>query len=164
MAPIVSRRVALISLCLALAGCGFRLAGTAELADSLELIRLETVNFSERQRRALRRRLERAGAVLTGEADSGAALLRVELLETPPQDLVAGGTTGKTIERVTRSLRFSLTGSGGEPLIQAKNLTRQRDFARDEDNLLASNEERTNLLLELERSLFEQLIFQLGRI
>ena len=164
MPQAVSRRAALVSFCLALAACGFRLAGTAELTDSIDLIRLETVDFSERQRRALRRRLERAGAVLASEAETGAALLRVDFLATPAQDLVPGGTTGKTIERVTRSLRFSLTGAAGEPLIVAKTLTRQRDFARDEDNLLASNEERQNLLLELENSLFDQLIFQLGRI
>lgn len=164
MPQAVSRRALLISLCLALAACGFRLAGTTELADSIDLIRLETVDFSERQHRALRARLEWAGAVLADEADTGAALLRVTFLDTPAQDLVAGGTTGKTIERVTRSLRFSLAGGDGEPLIEAKTLTRQRDFARDEDNLLASNEERANLLLELENSLFDQLIFQLGRI
>ena len=164
MARVFSRRATLTLLCLALAACGFRLAGTTELADSIELLRLETVNFSERQRRALRRRLERAGAVLASETDGGAALLRVELLETRAQDLIAGGTTGKTIERISRSLRFSLTGSGGEALYTARTLTRQRDFARDEDNLLASNEERADLLVELERSLFEQLIFQLGRI
>lgn len=164
MAPVVSRRAVLISLCVVLAACGFRLAGTTELAESIDLIRLETENFTERQQIALRARLERAGAVLAGEADSGAALLRVSLLEVPAQDLIAGGSSGKTIERITRSLRFSLVGSDGEALIAGKTLTRQRDFTRDEDNLLASNEERANLLLELERSLFDQLIFQIGRI
>ncbi len=164
MSRAVTCRVALLALCLALAACGFRLAGTAELADSLELIRLETDNFSERQRKALRARLERAGALLAGEGDADATLLRVSFLNVPARDLVAGGSSGKTIERLTRSLRFSLVGADGEPLIEAKTLTRQRDFTRDEDNLLASNEERANLLVELEKSLFEQLIFQLGRI
>ena len=160
----LSRRIVPLSLCLALAACGFRLAGTTELADSLDLIRLETENFSERQQRALRARLEWAGAVLAGEAETGAAVLRVSLLEVPPQDLVAGGSSGKTIERITRSLRFTVVGSDGEALIAGKTLTRQEDFTRDDGNLLASNEERANLVLELEKSLFEQLIFQLGRI
>ncbi len=164
MAPVVFRRAALISLCVVLAACGFRLAGTTELADTLDLIRLETENFTERQQKALRARLEWAGAMLAGEADNGAAVLRVSLLDIPPQDLVAGGTSGKTIERITRSLHFSLIGSDGKALIAGKTLTRQRDFTRDEDNLLASNEERASLLIELEKSLFNQLIVQLGRI
>ena len=159
----VTCRLALLALCVALAACGFRLAGTVELADSLELIRLETDNFSDRQRNILRTRLARAGTLLAGDADEGAVVLRVVLLEVPARDIVAGGSSGKTIERITRSLRFSLTGADGEPLIAAKTLTRQRDFTRDEDNLLASNEERANLAVELEKSLFEQLIFQLSR-
>ncbi len=164
MLPTHTRRAALIALCVALGACGFRLAGTAELADSIELLRLETDNFSDRQRRALRARLERAGAVLAGDGDGGAALLRVGFLNFPTQDLIVGGRSGKTIERVSRGLRFSLFGDDGQPLIAAKTLTRQRDFTRDDDNLLASNEERENLLVELEISLFEQLIFELSRI
>ena len=160
----LTRRAALIALCVALGACGFRLAGTAELADSVELIRLETDNFSDRQRRSLRARLERAGAVIATDSDTGAALLRVSLLNIPTQDLIAGGRSGKTIERVSRGLRFSLLGDDGQPLIASKTLTRQRDFTRDDDNLLASNEERANLLAELEKSLFEQLIFELNRI
>ena len=69
-----------------------------------------------------------------------------------------------TRERLERSLRLSLFGAGGEELLAPQSLTRGKDFRLDDDNLLASEAERQNVLRELERALFELLVERLARI
>ena len=68
------------------------------------------------------------------------------------------------MERLTRSLDFSLVSASGEVLVPTRTLKQQNDIVLDDDNLLASVRERASVLEDLEQDLFEQLIRQLNRI
>ena len=161
---LTSRRLFLSILGLALSSCGFRLAGTASLPHGLSNIYLVTSGFSERQRDALRERLSRAGAQVTMQPAAGAAQLSVAMTVIPDRRLVSSARTGKTVDRLTRSLSFSLKDADGNPLAPGKILTQQKDIALDDDNLLASTQEKNAVIRELENTLFNQLIRQLERI
>ena len=160
----LTRRLALLLLGLALAGCGFKLAGTTSLPPELSRIHLVTSDFSKRQDKALRERLRLAGAEVIAQADEQAAQLRVRLRVLPDRRLVTSASDGTIIERVARGLEFSLMGADGKPLLPAKTLQREKDIVLSDDNLLSSNVERKNVVEELELALFDQLIFQLQRL
>lgn len=149
---------------LALAGCGFRLAGTTSLPPELSRIHLVTGDFNRRQADALRDRLRGAGAEVIEEPGAQAVQLRVRLKILPNRRLVTGASNGRNIERVERHLDFSVMGADGEPLAPAKTLQQQRDITLDDDNLLSSDVERKKVVEELEAALFNQLIFQLKRL
>lgn len=147
-----------------LAACGFKLAGTSNLPQNLSSMVLATSNLDQRQQEALRRQLTHAGAELKSQDDPEAVRLKISFKAVPDRRLVSSARDGKSVERLTRSLDFSVSSASGEVLIPTRTLTKQNDIVLDDDNLLASGRERASVLADLEQDLFEQLIRQLNRI
>lgn len=158
------RLLLIVFIGLATSACGFKLAGTTSLSPQLSQIYLVTSDFSERQRKALSQRLGQAGVQVSSQSAPQAAQLNVRLKVLPESRLVTSASNGKIIERLSRSLDFSLKGSDGNPLAPAKTLTQQKDIVLDDDNLLSSAVEKRNVIEDLEAALFNQLIRQLKRI
>lgn len=159
-----TRRLIVLLLGLTLLGCGFRLAGTSVLPPALSRIHLVAIDFSERQRDALSRRLQQAGAEVVAQPDADAVELRVILRILPARRVVTSASDGKAVERLARGLDYSLKDSDGNLLAPARTLNQQKDVLFDQDNLLSSDEERRNVVKDLESALFNQLMRQLERI
>ncbi|MCP4388631.1 MAG: hypothetical protein GY802_10070 [Gammaproteobacteria bacterium] len=165
MPGFLTTRLLIIGLLgLVLSGCGFKLAGTTSLPPELSQIYLVTSDFSERQRKALSQRLSQAGAQVSSQPAAQAVQLSVSLKTLPDRRLVTSASNGKSVERLARSLDFSLKGADGNLLVPVKSLTQQKDIVLDDDNLLSSAVERSGVIEDLETALFNQLIFQLKRI
>ncbi len=147
-----------------LAACGFRLAGTSNLPQNLSSMVLVDSGLNQQQQDALRRQLTRAGAELKNRDDPDAVRLKISFKALPDRRLVSSAKDGKSVDRLTRSLDFSLSTASGEVLVPTRTLTQQNDIVLDDDNLLASVRERSSVLEDLEQDLFEQLIRQLNRI
>ena len=159
-----TRRLILLLLTLALAGCGFKLAGESSLPPELGRIQLLASGFSDKQRRTLTARLQQAGAEVSLQPLVGAAQLRVRLKVLPDRRLVTSASNRKIIERVSRSLHYSLEAADGTELAPAASISRQKDIVLDDDELLSATVERDNVVDDLETALFEQLIRQLKRL
>ena len=158
------RQLMVIVVSIGLVACGFRLAGIADLSEELSTIHLVTRNLSKQQQDEIRGRLTRAGATVVDQATADAVLLTVSFKVLSDRRLASGGSSGKIVDRVSRSLTFSLKSPDGEVIAPVKTLLQQRNIELDENNLLASNREKVNVIKELEESLFKQLINQLQRI
>ena len=158
------RQLIVVVACVGVAACGVKLAGTADLPAELSTIHLVTKNFSDQQQDELRGRLTRAGASVVDQATADAVLLAVTFNIIPDRRLISAGSSGRFVERVARSLDFSLKSPTGEVIVPAKTLLQQRDTELDDDNLLASNREKASVIKDLEQALFKQLINQLQRI
>jgi outer membrane lipopolysaccharide assembly protein LptE/RlpB len=159
-----TRLLIVFLLGLTISGCGFRLAGDTSLPPELKQIYLVTHDFSNQQRDALRRQLERAGAEVASQADTPAVLLSVSLKIAPDRRLVTSASNGRIVERITRSLNYSLKDADGKPLAAAATLTREKDIVLDDDNLLSSTVERRSVIEDIEQALYDGLIRQLKRI
>lgn len=146
------------------AACGFKLAGTLNLPQNLSSMVVVSGNLDRQQQDGLRRQLIRAGAELKNQDDPEAVRLKISYNILPDRRLVSSARTGNSVERLTRSLDFSLISASGEVLVPTRTLTQQNDIVLDDDNLLASDRERASVLEDLEQALFEQLIRQLNRI
>jgi outer membrane lipopolysaccharide assembly protein LptE/RlpB len=158
------RQLMVIVVSIGLVACGFRLAGTADLSEELSTIHLVTRNLSKQQQDEIRGRLTRAGATVVDQTTADAVLLTVSFKVLPDRRLASGGSSGKIVDRVSRSLNFSLKSPEGEVIVPAKTLLQQRNIELDENNLLASDREKENVIKDLEQALFKQLINQLQRI
>ena len=160
----VYRLLPALLLAAVLSSCGFRLAGTSDLPDELSRIQLVTTDMSAGHREALIRRLRRAGAEV--DTGSGKVIARLDVrLQAPPERRVAtSASSGRTVNRVSRILDYSLHGADGSLLVSPKSLRLERDITLDDDNLLGTSEETAAVARELEYSLFDQLVRQLGRL
>ncbi len=164
MNVVTRRQWLLLALGLGLTGCGFRLAGRSEFSATLGVIRLDTEGFSRNERSTLVARLERAGSQVVDIARDDALRLRVRLFRVDDRRLVTGGRNGLNVVRLERGLTFSLRDANAEFLVGDTTLVQQKDFQIDDDNLLASTEDRENALSNLQIDLFDQLIRRLARI
>jgi LPS-assembly lipoprotein len=144
-----------------LSACGFRLAGTAELPPQLKSIYLVTSDFSDSQRKLLRRNLSDAGARLVEQLESPAVQLNVSLKVIPDRELATSASTGAIVKRISRSLSFNVKAADGKFLLEAQTLHQQKDVSLDDDNLLSSDREKESVTRDLEQALFDQLIRQL---
>lgn len=147
-----------------LTACGFKLAGTANLPPELSAIYLSADSLNKPQQNALRRRLANAGASFVSRDDENAVILTVSIIVQADRRLASSGSNGKTVERVARSLDFSLKSVDGTQLVAATSLHQQKNLESNDDSLLASNQEKQRVVEALEKSLFDQMIRQLIRI
>ena len=143
-------------------GCGFKLAGTSQLPESLDSLHLITKNFSDQQREDLSSILNRAGVTLTASGE-GKARLSVKLILVPQRTVVSSARSGKGIVRLARQLDFSLHLSDETQTVHSKSLVKQENFELDDDNLLSSSQQKTEVIKDLELSLYKQLVFQMQR-
>ncbi len=162
--PYISPFVLLLSFTLSLSACGFRLAGTADLPEQLSSIYLSDNGFNDSQRKALQRRLTRAGATLVEQADAGAVILNVNLKKLPDRQMASGASSGANVKRVTRQLDFSVKSAEGKTIVPNTTLTQQKDVSLNDDHLLSSDREKEAVARDLEKALFDQLIRQLTLI
>ena len=164
MASTGRRALLLTALGLGLGGCGFRLAEGVSLPPELESLRLVTTGFDRRQRDDLIGYLRRAGSRVEQGTAADAYELRLRLRTHPDRRVVSGASTGSSVVRLERSLVFSLRDPAGAVRVADTELVQQTEFRIDDDNLLASDQDRQNALDDLEQQLFEQLLRRLTRI
>ncbi len=158
----LTRSVAGLLVVVGLSGCGFKLAGTSQLPESLDSLHLITKNFSDQQREDLGSVLKGAGVTLTGPG-KGKATLSVSLKQLPQRTVVSSANTGITIVRLALQLNFSLHPSDDTQTVRSKVLVQQKNFELDDDNLLSSSRQKNDVIKNLELSLYNQLIFQMQR-
>ena len=160
---IASLRIALgvLLVSFSLSACGYRLAGTADLPPELSSIYLVTGDISESQSRALRRRMANAGVTLVSQLDQQSVQLNVSLQVEPDRQLATSARDGAIVRRISRGLTFSVKAADGQTIAATQTLRQQNDVFLNDDNLAASNREQETVTLELEQSLFDQLIRQL---
>ena len=142
--------------------CGFKLAGTSDLPESLDTLHLSTENMNVQQRDRLISVLQRAGASLTA-AEQAKATLSVNLKPLRQQTVVSSASSGNTIQQLTRELEYRVAFAGLTETTAMRTLRQRKNFQNDEDNLLSSRVQKSDVIRDLELSLFNQLVFQLQR-
>ena len=140
------------------------MAGTANLPAELSTIHLVTNNLNKQLQDELRGRLIRAGARVVDQSTADAVLLAVNFKAFPDRRLITTGSTGRNVVRLVRNLGYTVKSPTGEIIVPAKTLVQQKDIELDDNNLLASNQEKKNVIRELEQALLKQLVNQLLRI
>ena len=156
--------VIVVLVSLLLSACGFKLAGTADLPPQLASIYLVTDDFSEPQRKALRRSLINAGAELVEQPGAQSVQLNASLKTLPDRQVATSASTGVIVKRLSRSLDFYVKDFDGKTIVEPSRLQQQKDASLDDDNLLSSDRERERVIRDLEQELFDQMIRQLTLI
>ncbi len=135
------RRAALVGLLLALAGCGFRLQGSAPLPRSIALVRIETSDTESDFYFGLRKALEAAGTRIdeTG-TDASATVIHVLSDAVAQRVLTVSALNVPTEYELSYTVRFSVT-AGGRDLIEPESHVLVRDYNFSENALLAKQRE-----------------------
>ena len=147
---------------LLLAGCGFRLVGSGELAPELKTVYVEMplgYRVSEPPLvTTLRARLTRRGAEVVSRAERSEVVLRLSGLDERRETLSIGAD-GKALEyRLSIAVRYDLLRVA---LLPGGNLTVSRDYSFQLDQILQKELEEQRLREYLQNELAELVLLRL---
>jgi LPS-assembly lipoprotein len=146
-----------------LSACGFHLAGSRPLPDVLRRVYLDVIvpyRVSEPPLEAsLRQRLTRQGAVVTKEAASATATIKLTNLKEGRQ-VLSVGTNGKAIEYLLVTTVDYEVIDGGNVLVTPGSLRVTRDYSFNDDQVLAKEAEEARLREYIQDQLAELLLLK----
>jgi LPS-assembly lipoprotein len=159
------RRALLLALPpLALSACGFRLQGSRPLPAPLQRVFLESEKpYSAEEpavETALRARLRRRGADVTGAAATADSVLTLSNIQQR-SEVLSVSTRGRAIEfEIQVEVTFSLADSKGV-LVPAQTLSARRALSFPTEQILPKEAEEARLAEFLQDELAERILLQL---
>jgi LPS-assembly lipoprotein len=159
----MKRLVATVMLALLLGACGFHLAGTRALPETLKTVYIEVVNpyrvAEPPLAGSLRAILQRRGASITAGPEPGAVTIRLsEMRET--RQVLSVGLDGKALEfeLITR-VRYEVLRDG-QALMAPDTMQVMRDYSFNAQEVLAKEAEELRLREYMQNELAEQLVLR----
>lgn len=159
------RRALLLGLSsAALTACGFRLQGSRPLPEPLRRVFLESrQQYSAEEpaiETALRTRLRRRGADVTGAAGTADSVLTLSDIQQS-SEVLSVDTRGRAIEfEILVEVTFSLT-AGGDTLIPRQALSARRALSFPTEQILPKEAEEARLAEFLQDELAQRILLQL---
>ena len=156
---------ALVALpALALGGCGFHWAGSRPLPGQLSWVYIDVVTPYQVEtpplEAALRSRLLRRGAVVTGNAAAARTVLRISEL-TESREILSVDPFGKAAEyKLTARLKYELL-EDNRPVVPADVMTVSRDYSFNAQQVLAKEAEEARLQSYIQDEAAELLLLRL---
>lgn len=167
MTPSVSAPVRwlLLSVCLTsmLAGCGWRLQGTAKLSPIMATTYVDTKDRYTDFNRALRESLEASGARLTNIESEATAVVKIIRDVSGQRVLTVSGRNTPEEFEVFYTIEYSVNGRT-EELIAPEKLELTREYSYDETAVLAKQKEQSILREALARDLAGQVVRRLAAL
>lgn len=147
-----------------LAGCGFHWAGSRPLPDQLAWVYIDVVTPYQVEKppleAALRTRLLRRGAVVSGSAGAARTVLRVSDLDET-REVLSVDPFGKAVEyKLTTRLSYALL-EDGVAVVPGGALRVSRDYSFNARQVLAKEAEEARLRSFIQDELAELLLLRL---
>lgn len=154
-----------VVLCAALlSGCGFHFAGSRPLPEALDSVYIDLLTpyrvSKPELESALRARLLRRGAQVTGSLGAARSVLRLSNM-TEARQILSVDPFGKAVEyQLTVKVTYELH-SGGKVLVAAEELQVSRDYSFNAQQILAKEAEEARLQAFIQDELAEVLLLKL---
>ncbi len=151
------------ALAFMLAGCGFRLAGSAPLPAVLAKPYLSVRNPYSDFAREFERQLKSSGAVLQAGREGATATIDVTKDLVEQRTLSVSARNIPTEYELIYTVVYSVHGPGGE-LLPAQTIFLSRDYSFDETVLLAKDNEADILRTQMARDLVSIAMRRLSKL
>ena len=160
-------RTILLLAVLLLTSCGFHLAGSRPLPEPLRSVYIDVITpyrVSKPQlESALRTRLLRRGAQVTGSLSAAKSVLRLSDL-TETRQVLSVDPFGKAVEyQLTTRVRYQLLGES-QVLIAPEELQVSRDYSFNAQQVLAKEAEEARLQAFMQDELAELLLLKMEAV
>ena len=156
----LTRLLVLLVLGLSLAGCGFKLRGSAQLPFS-------TLNIGLPESSALRAEMARtitssSQTRIVDDPREAQAVLLV-LADTQAKNILSLSSAGRVREyELVRNFIFQVNDANGQPLIPRAQIVMRRDISFNDDQVLSKEAEEALLWRDMQTDLMQQLLRRLA--
>lgn len=146
-----------------LLGCGFHLAGSGELASSLDNTSVQSAASSRDLVLLLERNLKSNQINIVG-IDQATALINI-LFEGTEKTVLTLDSEGKAREfELILTVSFDVKKPDNSYLLREQSIRLNRDFVFDKNNLLGANEEEQQLFSEMRGDAAKIIVYRLQTI
>lgn len=160
--PRVLTTLALLTL--ALGGCGWQLRGAGMIPEDLKALHISARDPQGQLVRTLSRALHSAGV----ETPASAADSELSLVIVKERSLVRTASVNENArvseQELTEDVEFMVVNRAGEQLLPLTTARVERVFEYDEDNVLATQDERELIRSEMRRDLVNQILNRLRQL
>lgn len=158
------RTALILLLSFAMVGCGWQLRGKGMIPEGLETLYVESLDPNGKLSRDLSRALTSAGVTVPDSAaDADLSLIIVR-----ERSLVRVATVNENArvseQELTEQAEFMIVDREGTAVIPQSLVSVERVFEYDEDNVLATQDERELIRSEMRRDLINQMLNRLRQL
>ncbi len=151
-------------LLLLIAGCGFHLRGSAALPDSLKVMYVQGISLQRDLGLELKRGLQSNDVTVLSEYQADSAVLTI-LENKFERHVLSVGSDAKVSEyELYNLLRYKLTDSSGKVVIESDKVEAVRDYRFNQNEVLASGQEESQLRQALNEQLVQSLLRRLAAV
>ena len=145
-----------------IAGCGFHLRGSADIADHLKTMYIQGANTKQDFGLELKRALIANNVTVLDDYQSGSAVLTV-LENNIERRVLSVGSDAKVSEFALHGVvRFKVSDDQGAEVLAEQRVQAQRDYQFSQDQVLASDNEEAILRKELNQQLAQSVLRRLS--
>lgn len=145
-------------------GCGWQLRGAGMIPEDLRVLHVESRDPNGSLTRDLTRALESAG-VEVPESAATSDLSLVIIQERSLMRVAAVNENARISEQeLIEEASFMIVSKAGEQLVTPTTVTTERVFEYNEDNVLATQDERDLIRAEMRRDLVNQMLNHLRQL
>lgn len=147
-----------------LQGCGWRLAGTADLPSQMSPVFIQGLQTYAPLSMTLKRTLRRNGIEIAESKQEAATILSIYNRETNTRALSVMGDTGKVAEyELFDRIYYKLEDANGKVLMPEQTASVTEDYLNQEDEVLGKRREQETIRKEMHQKIAQQIIWSLDR-
>lgn len=158
------RGILILLTTLMISGCGWSLRGAGMIPDGLTTMHVSSQDPNGRLARDLERALQSSGV----ETPASAADADYSLVIQQERSLVRVATVNENArvseQELIEEARFMIVNQAGDQVVPPSKVTVERIFEYDEDNVLATQDERELIRSEMRRDLIMQMLNRLRQL
>ena len=160
----LQRGIAIVLTTLMISGCGWSLRGAGMIPDELNSMHVVSRDPNGKLSRDLERALQSSGV----EVPSSAADADYSLVILQERSLVRVATVNENArvseQELIEEARFMIVNQEGVQVVLPAKVSVERIFEYDEDNVLATQDERELIRSEMRRDLIMQMLNRLRQL
>lgn len=155
-------RILLVLMLWQLSACGFHLRSDVQIDAAYSPLLVDAETLSTEQQQQLRRALTRASAIVLDQPDAAAHRLQLSVSPLRSRKVARSNVTAVTLLQADMALQFQLFDGNGKALFATQEIRQSMEIERDDNNLLAQQDQLQNARRILFGRLLERMISRLS--
>jgi LPS-assembly lipoprotein len=159
---LITRPLFSLLACLCLTACGFELRHTPPLPPSLQTLYLQSSDPYGQFESMLKRSLQLAGVTVVSNSNQAPVTLSIQSKNFSSTATSIGTSSQARVYGLTYDVTYALTNHQGKTLIDSTTVSASGSITLNPNQLLESNGQQDQMIMQLQRNDIQQIIIQLG--
>ncbi|MGB6975979.1 MAG: LPS assembly lipoprotein LptE [Gammaproteobacteria bacterium] len=158
----ITKSLIAVLTCLCLTACGFELRHQPPLPPSLQTLYLQSSDPYGQFESMLKQTLKLAGVTLVSNPNQAPFILNIQSKNFSTTDVSIGTSSQARVYSLTYEVTYALSNQQGKTLVGPRTVSASGSLTLNPNQLLESNGQQDQMIMQLQRQDIQQIIAQLG--